>query len=446
MTENLSFWQSIIALILGILLIVILTVRYRIHAFFALLAACLFVGLLLQLSLTETIGIAKEGFGNIVGALAPLIVLGTTLGILLEYTHSTTVIAQFILAKVGAHRSALAMNISGYLVGMPIFCDSGFIVLNGLNRALASKSRTSLLIMASSLATGLYAVHCLMPPHPGMAAATDVVQADFGAVILYGLMIAVPASLCGHWWSNYAGANIKIENKEMDGKEEKSEEQDRPTLFSAILPILIPIILIALRSFLLGDKKEALWERILFTLGMPEVALLIGIALVFIGNSGWKQRTVTKLLHDGVEKAAGILVIIGAGGAFGAILAQAKIGEHFSESITISNLGLFFPFLVAAILKTAQGSSTVAIITAASIVAPLLTVLGLESEHGRIICVLALGAGSMMISHANDAYFWVIAQFSGLQMTDMLKVYSLATLLMGLVSIAFIYLLSLIIL
>lgn len=446
MTQDLTFWQSIIALVVGILLIILLTVRFRVHAFFALFAACLVVGLVIQLPLTQSIQIAKDGFGHIIGSLALLIVLGTTLGMLLEYTHSTTVIANFILAKVGAHRSSLAMNISGYVVGMPIFCDSGFIVLNGLNKELAIRSGTSLLIMASSLATGLYAVHCLMPPHPGMAAATEVVRADFGSVILYGLLVAIPASICGYWWSNYAGAKIKIRKTDSVVQEEDVKKGHRPSLFFAVLPIMVPICLIALPSFTLSHPAETIWERCLFTLGTPEVALMVGIALVFIGNRNWEKGKITSLLHDGVEKAAGILVIIGAGGAFGAILGQTKIGEHFAENMSISDLGVFFPFFVAAILKTAQGSSTVAVITAASIVSPLLVVLGLDSDSGRIICALALGAGSMMVSHANDAYFWVIAKFSGLQMKEMLKVYSVSTFLMGAVSISFIYLLSLIIL
>jgi len=148
------------------------------------------------------------------------------------------------------------------------------------------------------------------------------------------------------------------------------------------------------------------------------------------------------LLQDSAEKAGGILVIIGAGGAFGAILAAIKIGTHLSESLALDSMGLFFPFLLTFILKTAQGSSTVAIITAASIVLPLLPVLGLDSESGKLLCVLAMGAGSMMISHANDAYFWVIAKFSGLDMKTMLRVYSVATILMGITSFAMVYILS----
>lgn len=446
MTHEVSFWQSIIALLTGISLIILLTVRYRVHAFFALLMACLWVGTIIQLPLTESIRVAKEGFGHIMGSLALLLVLGTTLGVLLEYTHSTTVIANFILSKVGAGRSALAMNISGYIVGMPIFCDSGFIVLSGLNKELAFRSGISLMVMASSLATGLYAVHCLMPPHPGMAAATGILEADFGAVILYGLLVAIPASYCGYLWSRYAGRKIPLSKITVDLTTNQTT-QDYPSLFAAVLPILVPIILIALRSFSSGFVPPgSIFERLLYTLGMPELALLVGVVLVFIGNRRIAGKAITKLLYEGVEKAAGILVIIGAGGAFGAILAEAELGRHFAENIPIASLGLFFPFLIATVLKTAQGSSTVAIITAASIVAPLLTSLGLESESGRIICVLSLGAGSMMISHANDAYFWVIAKFSGLPMQAMLKVYSVATCFMGMVAIVAVYLLALIML
>jgi GntP family gluconate:H+ symporter len=147
-------------------------------------------------------------------------------------------------------------------------------------------------------------------------------------------------------------------------------------------------------------------------------------------------------LQDAVEKAGGILVIIGAGGAFGAILAATKIGVHFSQNLDLSALGLLFPFLLTALLKTAQGSSTVAIITAASIIQPLLINLGLDTPDGKLLCVLAMGAGSMTVSHANDAYFWVIARFSGLEMKTMLRVYTMATLLMGVTAIVMVFILS----
>lgn len=178
--------------------------------------------------------------------------------------------------------------------------------------------------------------------------------------------------------------------------------------------------------------------------GDPVIALIIGIVLAFLAVRSWKKTVIGKLLQEAAEKAGGILVIIGAGGAFGAILAATHVGEHVSQAVNLQSLGIFFPFLLTAILKTAQGSSTVAIITAASIIQPMLPALGLHSETGKLLAVLSMGAGSMTLSHANDAYFWVIAKFSGLDMRSMLQMYTVATLFMGLVTLLVVYGLSLI--
>jgi GntP family gluconate:H+ symporter len=212
----------------------------------------------------------------------------------------------------------------------------------------------------------------------------------------------------------------------------------------AFLPVIVPIVLIALNSFLSIEKNtnNAL-QKIFAVLGEPAIALLVGIIFVFTTIRKWTKQDVSKLLQEGAEKAGGILVIIGAGGAFGAVLAASKIGEHFSQTMNLQTMGILFPFLLTFILKTAQGSSTVAIITASSIVLPLLPALGLDTEAGKLVSVLAMGAGSMMISHANDAYFWVISKFSGLEMKAMLKSYSVATILMGLITLLVVYILSL---
>jgi len=208
----------------------------------------------------------------------------------------------------------------------------------------------------------------------------------------------------------------------------------------------VPILLIAVKSvYGIETSHGAKWLSSLLFIGDPVPALMIGVILALWCKSKWTAGELSHRLQDSVEKAGSILIIIGAGGAFGAILAATKIGLHFSEVLNLGALGLLFPFLLTSVLKTAQGSSTVAIITAASIVQPLLHSLGLESDNGKILCVLAMGAGSMVISHANDAYFWVIARFSGLEMKTMLRVYTIATLLMGLTSIILVYLLSVII-
>lgn len=439
-----SFSQSIFFLLVGIIVIIVLTVKFRVHAFFALMIACFVTGIGVQMQVPAILEAMKDGFGNIMRSLGFIIVLGTTLGVLLEHTGSTKVMAAFILKKTGDRNAALAMSITGFIVGLPIFCDSGYIVLSGLNKSLAKRTGISIAITSTSLATGLYAIHCLIPPHPGAAAATGVIGVDIGKVMIIGIAVALPAMLTGFFWSKYAGKKIfiKVEEEALLPDAQKH----LPSTLQSFLPVIVPVILIAVKSLMSVETNSEIITNIFFILGDPVIALAIGVVLAFTCSRHWNKILVGKLLTESVEKAGSILVIIGAGGAFGAVLSATKLSEHFSNLSTLGGIGIFFPFLITAVLKTAQGSSTVAIITAASIVQPLLQPLHLDSDWGKLLCVLSMGAGSMTLSHVNDAYFWVIGRFSGLDMRTMLKVYSVATLLMGLVSILVIYLLSLLLL
>ena len=434
-----SFFYLLVLLIASIILIILLTTKYKVPAFFALLIACFVMGIGSLMPVAEIISVVKLGFGNIMQSLGLVIVLGTTLGVLLEYSGSTHTMAGYILKKAGDRHASFAMSITGFIVGMPIFCDSGYIVLNGLNQTLAKRTATSVVAMSVSLATGLYSVHCLIPPHPGAATAAGVIGTDFGRLIVYGIIVAIPGMLAGHWWAKHFSKSIT------DIQADTNTAHFQPLQTSvalAFLPVLVPIILIAMRSFLSLDANTGVgWQKILLAAGDPVIALSIGIVLAFLGTK-WTRKAVAKLLQDSVEKAGSILVIIGAGGAFGAVLAATKTGNHFSEVMPLASMGILFPFLLTSVLKTAQGSSTVAIITAASIVQPLLPALALTSENGRLLCMLSMGAGSMMISHANDAYFWVIARFSGIDLKTMLRCYSVATIFMGLITLAMVYVLS----
>lgn len=437
-----GFTPLIIWLFAGIVVIVLLTAKYHIHAFFALLIACFVVGLGVQMPVADIVNTIKDGFGNIMRSLGLIIVLGTTLGIILEHTGSTHVMAAFILKIVGEKNAALAMSITGFIAGMPIFCDSGFIVLSGINRSVSKRANISVAVTSVALATGLYAVHCLIPPHPGAASAAGIINVDFGKLILIGIITALPAMIIGNLWANYAGRKIDFIGAEEHIIKEAVAKQ--PSVIKSFLPVVVPIILIALKSFLSIERSETVWVHIFSVLGEPTIALAIGVLLAFNCGTSWTKTSISKQLQEAAEKAGGILVIIGAGGAFGAVLAATKMGEHFSAALPLNTLGILFPFLLTFILKTAQGSSTVAIITAASIVQPLLPALNLQTDNQRLLCVLSMGAGSMMISHANDAYFWVISKFAGLDMKTMLKVYSTATILMGLITLLMVYLLSLI--
>ena len=436
-----SFTQSILFLLVSILAIILLNAKFKVHAFFALMIACFITGIGVQMPVVDIISAMKDGFGNIMRSLAFIIVLGTTLGVMLEHTGSTKVMAAFILKITGERNAALAMSITGFIVGLPVFCDSGFVVLSGLNKSLAKRTGVPIAVTGISLGTGLLAIHCLIPPHPGAAAAAGIVNVDVGKLMLAGIAIGIVPMLTAHWWAKYAGKNTVtvIEEESLP-----ASETYLPSTLQSFMPIVVPVVLIAVKSLLIVENITSMTANIFNVMGDPVIALSVGVLLAFVSGRHWNKNIISKLLSEGVEKSGSILVIIGAGGAFGAVLIATKLGDHLSDSTSLSSLGILLPFLITCILKTAQGSSTVAIITAAPIVAPLLQSMHLNSDNGRLLCVLSMGAGSMMVSHVNDAYFWVIAKFTGIEMRVMLKVYTVASILMGIVTMLVIYLLSLI--
>ena len=435
-----SFPQILIVLLVGISLIVVLTARLRLHPFFALTIASFVVGLGVQLPVIDVVNTMKEGFGTILRSLGFIILLGTALGVILERNGSTGVMANYILAKIGKRYPALAMSVTGFMVGLPIFCDSGFIVLSGLNSTLAKRTGTPLVIMAVSMATGLYSVHCLIPPHPGAAAAAGIIGVSYGKLIAWGILVAIPAMLAAYFYTGYAGKKVAYTITSEKPDENINDTIVSPSVLNSFLPVILPIILIATKSMLPADLSVA--GKVFSILGDPVIALSVGVLLALVSSKQGKNKKVNIWLQESAEKAGGILVIIGGGGAFGAVLAATKIGQHMGSVLPLAGMGILFPFLLTFVLKTAQGSSTVAIITAASIVQPLLPALGFITPDQKLLCVLSMGAGSMMISHANDAYFWVIAKFERIDMPAMLKVYSVATVIMGLVSLLMVYLLS----
>ena len=269
MTHSLAYILTL--LIAGIMLIVILSTRYKIPAFFSLFLACMLVGLGAGIPVGDVLGTVKDGFGNILKNLGLIIVLGTALGLLLEYTGSTTVMANSLLKRMGKRFAPLAMSITGFIVGLPIFCDSGYIVLSGLNRSMAKRTGISIATMSVSLATGLLSVHCMVPPHPGASAAAATIGVDFGKLILVGALAAIPAMLIGNWWANYAGRttpDMLTEDIEED------ESGHGPSLLKACLPVFVPIILIAIRSFLTkGIPGYPGWVKVVFALGDPVIAI-----------------------------------------------------------------------------------------------------------------------------------------------------------------------------
>ncbi len=418
-------------LVISISFIIWFTAYKKVNAFFALLIAALGVGLLSGLPLPGIVTALKAGFGHTMEKIGLLIILGTTLGVILEKTGATMSMANFILNTVKEKNAAMAMAITGFVVGLPIFCDSGFVILSGLNHSLVKKTHFKMPVMASALATGLMSVHCLVPPHPGITAATGTAGGELGMVMLWGIVLSIPASAVGYFWSLWKGS--RIEHEYIAPETVHVEVRKYPSALASFLPVLTPIFLIASKSLVMlyTVQQETLFIQVLSFIGEPVMALIVGILLSFVLIAKTPGKHIAHWLADGVEKAGMILAIIAAGGMFGEMLQSTGMGKNLGNMLSGLSLGIFFPFVITSILKSAQGSSTVAVITAASLVTPLFHDLGIDTPFSVTLAILSMGAGSMVVSHANDAYFWVISRFSNLETAATLKVFTVASLFMG---------------
>jgi gluconate:H+ symporter, GntP family len=434
--------MTILFLLVVIVILIIATIRYKVHPFISLLMAAILIGFLERMEAKFIVDSITVGFGNTLGSIGIIIAFGTIIGTYLEYSGGAKTLAKNILRFVGEKNSVIAMNITGFVVSIPVFCDSGFVVLSTLNRALSKKGQVKLITLAIALATGLYATHVFVPPTPGPLAAAATLGADIGFVLLLGLIVAIPVSVVGIFWAKYIKNRIESERAVKEVFVEKNKPL--PGIFSSALPITVPILLIALRSIALFPThplSEGLIKDILVFSGNPVIALLIGVLLAFrlkIFGDVKKDWLVTGLKNAGV-----IILITGAGGAFGNVLRETNIGDEVGSIFSGLSAGIVLPFIIAAVLKSAQGSSTVSIITTAAIILPLLSPLGLESEIGKALAVLAIGAGAMTVSHANDSYFWVVAQFSDMSNATALKTFTVASLLQGISGIITVALLAL---
>ncbi|MGI6150273.1 MAG: GntP family permease [Firmicutes bacterium] len=428
----------LLVLLLGaIAFIVVMTARVRLHPFLVLLLTSLGVGLLAGVPAAQVVSAMTSGFGSTLGSIGIVIAAGTIMGYIMEKSGAALVMANSILGLVGEERSALAMAVTGGVVSIPVFCDSGFVILSPLNRTLAAKSNQSLAVFAIALSMGLYSTHVFVPPTPGPIAAAGTLGADLGTVILLGLVVAVPSILAGYFFAKTYGARIPIDPKPVV-EETGQAERRLPSAVRSFAPIVVPVVLIALKSladYPTNPLGEGTLRNLISFIGNPNVALLIGVFLAFLTVERLTGEVMGDWVADSLKDAGMIILITGAGGALGAVLRETAIADFITTSLSGMQLGVLLPFALAAALKTAQGSSTVAIITTAGIISPILGALGLAGGIGPALAVMAIGAGAMTVSHANDSYFWVVAQFSDMKVSEAYRLQTLASLVTGIVGL-----------
>lgn len=435
----------LLSLAFVVFLIVIATTKFKIHPFLSLLSAAIVMGFASGMQGSAIVKNLTDGFGKTLSSIGIIIAFGTIIGSYLEKSGGAMQIARTILKTVGEKHSALAMNLTGFIVSIPVFCDSGFVILSRFNKALSKKSGIPLVVFAVSLAAGLYATHVFVPPTPGPLAAAAALKADLGLVILLGLIVALPVSLAGYGWAKWIGKKPDIRDREEIQVEK--EPESLPGNLASFAPIIVPIIFIAFKSIAEYPTQPLgshLLYQIFMFIGNPVISLFIGVLLAFVLKQSAGDSHFDWTL-SGLQEAGVIILITGAGGAFGAILRAGGIADIIGSSLSGWQAGILLPFILAAVLKSAQGSSTVAIITTAALLSPLLEPLGLSSETGKALAVLAIGAGAMTVSHLNDSYFWVVAQFSDMDAPTALKSQTTATLIQGITGITVIFILHLII-
>ncbi|MEM1321146.1 MAG: GntP family permease [Bacteroidota bacterium] len=429
----LTGWSLLFVIFLSIVFIIVATAMWRMHPFIAILLATFGVGFGVGMPLPELISAINKGFGGLMGYIGLIVVMGSIIGVILEKSGAALQIADLILRYLGERRPALAMTLVGATVSIPVFCDSGFIILSGLNDALARRTKVAKASLALALAAGLYTTHTLVPPTPGpIAAAGNIGAGDYlGTIILMGFLVSIPTLLIAYWFAMKKGTTIEAKIKESA----PVAVQDLPAVWKSLLPVLLPIFLIALRSVGQLLAWEGGWAQGLLFVGDPLVALLLGMLCALLLLPARGEASSSKWVGEGIVLAGPILVITGAGGAFGGVLKATPIAELVESWVVggrfSGGLFLLLVFLIAALLKTSQGSSTNALVITSSLIAPLLAPLGFESPFELALIIMALGGGAMAVSHANDSFFWVVSQFSGIEIQAAYRSFTLMTGLQG---------------
>lgn len=431
---------TLCAFTLGVIAIVVLTVRYRWHAFVAIFFTTVVVGLVSGIEPQKVIDSVIAGFGDTLGYIAIIVVSGMIIGEFLDKTGAAFTLAQTVLKLVGKAKTGLALAISGYILAVPVMCsDTAFIILSPLIKGLASGANLSLTFLSLSLAVGTYTSFKLIPPSPGPLAILTMFKADFTKTLGLAFVVSLPVFVVGYLWAKRSVISLQSEI-ELNSLVDPGSDRELPDAFAAFFPIAFPVVLIVLKAIVDSTiMQDNLLRNIFDFTGHPAIALLLGIGLLMFSNRNAGMETVTQWVSDGIARSASILLVVGAGGALGSILQQTGVGDYLGKLLTNAGIpGLLVPFLLAMTLKITQGSSLVTMFTTPAIVAPVLPSLGISPE----IATLATIAGALAVVQVNDSFFWVVTRFARLDVSGGYRSLTALTLLQGLVALFMVWTLS----
>ncbi|MCY6957115.1 GntP family permease [Clostridium brassicae] len=435
--------QMILGLLVGIVILVFLILKTKIHTFPALIISASITGLVGGMPTNKIIDSISKGFGGTLGSIGIIIGFGVMMGQIFEVSGAAEKMAQTFIKVLGKKHEELALAITGFIVSIPIFCDSGFIILSPLAKAISRKTKKSVVSLGVALGLGLVITHSLVPPTPGPVGVAGIFGVSVGTFILWGIVLAIPMLIAGMTYGKYVGKKIyqipgekedewlrpEYQEPVYDFKEE-NDNKNLPSTFAAFAPILIPIILIlgsTIVDTLLKQKTISVsgFTNVVQFLGAPIIAVGIGLIISIYGLANKLDRkTVIEEMEKGV-KSAGIIILVTGGGALGMVLRDSGTGNYIAKVIADSNMpAILIPFIIASLVRLIQGSGTVSMITAASITAPIMPSLNVNPT------LAALGAcmGSLLFSYFNDSYFWVVNRSLGIKdAKEQIKIWSVTT-------------------
>ncbi|APH04853.1 GntP family permease [Bacillus weihaiensis] len=431
----------ILVALAGIFLLLFLVIRTKLHAFVALLLVSLIVGILAGMPLNEVVTSMQNGMGGTLGFVAVVVGLGAMFGQMLEVSGGAERLAQTLVKKFGEDKSQWALGLTGFLVAIPVFFDVGFIILVPIVYGLAKKTGKSLLYYGIPLLAGLAVTHSFIPPTPGPIAVADLIGAELGWVILFGAIAGVPAMiLAGPLFATFISKKLHVVVPDYMNLEEIEYDKDLPSFKLIASLIMVPLVLILLNtvSGVLLEEGDIVREILTF-LGHPFVALTIATILTFVllgTRRGYSRQEVQDIATKALEPAGIIILVTGAGGVFKQILIDSGVGQVLGDMMAGSSLPpILLAFLIAAVVRVAQGSATVSMVTAAGLMAPLISILGLEGPVLGLI-VIAIASGATVLSHVNDSGFWLVGRYFGLSVKDTLKTWTVMETIIGLVGVS----------
>lgn len=439
MDKTISGSQMLIGLAIGLIVLIFLILKTKVHVFVALIIAAVIVGIVGGLGTNATVDAITTGFGGTLGSIGIIIGLGIMMGQMFEISGAAERMARTFLKMFGKGREEMALSLTGFLVSIPIFCDSGFVILSPLAKALSRRTKKSIVGLSIALASGLVITHSLVPPTPGPLGVAGTFGVDVGQFILLGIVISIPMAIVTMFYGKYMGKKIyQIPSEDGEGWERPpyrkpiydvvSDEKDRklPSAFLSFLPILLPIILILFNTVLSALKLTTGFYGILIFLGKPIIAVGIGLLVAIYTLTYNKDRKyVIKELEDSMKSAGIIIFVTGGGGALGQVIKSAGVGDYIAQGIASTAIPvILLPFIIATLVRFVQGSGTVAMLTAAGITAPIV-----EAAGGNMLLgAFAACVGALFFSYFNDSFYWVVNRLSGITETkEQIRIWSVTT-------------------